>query len=169
MLPVRLTARLQPRSRGVRLAGALWLLALTALAGWAALRSPPGRADPLTAGLAAAAANCARARGLPLHGRRPWFSTAAVEAALDDPRVQSRAHGELDALHDEAVWLGRLRGVADLGDRSRGDLVFLAALLHDYLAIARHGEPARCDHRVPQPERVVFRDLTPADVLAAWD
>ena len=165
--PRLLRARTAPRPGRAVL---LLVAAAAALAAFVDARPSGDPApDPLEAGLREAAANCARARRLPRHGDSPWFSTHAVRAALDDPRVLARAHGELDALYDEAVWLGGLGGARDLGDRSRGDVRFLAGLLHGYLAVAHQGAAPACDHVVAEAERVLFRDLTPADVLAAWD
>ena len=83
--------------------------------------------------------------------------------------VREREHGELDALEHELAWLARVRGAEDLGERSRGDLVFLVGVLHTYLALAHDGAPPACDHAVPPRARVVFRDLSFEDVLAAWD
>jgi hypothetical protein len=159
---------IRPRSRSLRRASVL-LLALPLLV----LAAPRPQVDPLRLALREAQEACRRARG-PFAPRRaqPLFDTQALRGVLDDdPRVLAREHGELDALRDEAEWLSKLRDARDLGDRSWGDVHFLAGMLHWYLARAT-GRDADwgCRHeRHPPTGRVVFRDVDYLEVLSAWD
>ena len=115
-----------------------------------------------------------------------YFRTGElVDALADDPLVTAHARGELDAMLDEADWLGGLEPGAPLGERTWGHVGFLLGALHGYLERARDAAWARLAPGVDPPpagqrarpaeafdpagRRALAGERSFEDLLGRWD